>query len=99
MGDQEHVTESVPLSRRLFVKQLLAIGFAAPVVASFALDAGAADVGQYRFQHHDWRRQDCYAGNITTIFASNVTTKIPNFPYDDRGDGDHDFDDCGGVAP
>ena len=39
--DQEDVVQPVPVSRRAFVKKLVAAGFAIPVISSFALDVAA----------------------------------------------------------
>jgi hypothetical protein len=55
MSDEE--LEAFGLSRRTFFKKMIALGFAVPIVSSFALDgvAGAADGGvspAHRHHHH-----------------------------------------------
>ncbi len=44
MSEHDEVLNSVELSRRSFMKKLIAVGFAVPVISSFALDgiAGAS---------------------------------------------------------
>jgi hypothetical protein len=59
MSEQDEVLNGVELSRRSFMKKLIAVGFAVPVISSFALDgiAGASnEIGS--FPHS--------TGNITT---------------------------------
>jgi hypothetical protein len=57
MSEQDEVLNGVELSRRSFMKKLIAVGFAVPVISSFALDgiAGASD--EIGFPHR--------TGNIT----------------------------------
>jgi hypothetical protein len=42
MSDEERFTRSIDESRRSFIKKLVGVAFAAPVIASFALDNLAA---------------------------------------------------------
>jgi hypothetical protein len=52
MSDEE--LEAFGLSRRTFFKKMIALGFAVPIVSSFALDgvAGAADGAVTPLHHH-----------------------------------------------
>jgi hypothetical protein len=70
MSEQDEVLNAVELSRRSFMKKLIAVGFAVPVISSFALDgiAGASnEIGS--FSHR--------TGNITSIGPGGG---IPEFP-------------------
>lgn len=66
MGDQEGVVGSVGFSRRSFVKKLLAVGFAVPVISSFALDASANSVEFGNALHHE----DCFVGNQSSFVGN-----------------------------
>jgi hypothetical protein len=67
MSEQEEALAGVELSRRSFMKKLIGVGFAIPVISSFALDgiAGASNkIGA--FPH----------------FTGNVTSSIRGEPWD-----------------
>jgi hypothetical protein len=81
MGDQDEVVESVGFSRRSFVKKLLAVGFAVPVVSSFALDA-SADAGV----PHGHDDDDFRFANMTSHRRFRPVCTVPH-GHDDSCEG------------
>jgi hypothetical protein len=68
VSGEEQIVESVGVSRRSFVKKLLAIGFAAPVISTFAIEGVAAACAPQGSDQYYRRHQ--YPGNL---FYSNFT--------------------------
>ncbi|HXR55084.1 MAG TPA: hypothetical protein VN793_08545 [Acidimicrobiales bacterium] len=73
-GDHDGVVESVGFSRRSFVKKLLAVGFAVPVVSSFALDASAD--GDVPHGHQD--ESDFFLANMTSGRGFRPVCTVPH---------------------
>ena len=79
---------SLGITRRNFIKKMVAIGFAVPIVSSFTLD-GVAEATQHRL-HHGNQTQDHYPPNQTIIpFPNQTLLPFPNqsefrFPFSNQ---------------
>jgi hypothetical protein len=75
MGDQDKLDAAVEVSRRSFVKKLVAAGFAVPVVSSFALDAAASADVPHGHGDNDVN-QEIFLGNQT--FGFDEGGRVPH---------------------
>jgi hypothetical protein len=84
MRDRDDVVESVGFSRRSFVKKLVAVGFAVPVVSTFALDASAHGGILPGFPSD----QDTFISNSTSGGFDQGCDTLPH-GHDDSCETDH----------
>lgn len=78
MSDEERFDESIDQSRRVFIKRLIGVAFAAPVIASFSFDSlASADPGvSMPNQVPPGKALVCHNGHTIEVSAEAVSAHL-----------------------